>query len=52
VVAAKLPEFEDPEGPVGPDGQRKKLTFRRALVNKCQEEFEKGSAAMMAVDAR
>jgi hypothetical protein len=52
VIMQKLPEFDDPEGPAGPDGQRKKLTFRRALVNKCQEEFEKGSAAMQAVDAR
>lgn len=27
-------------------------TFRRVLLNKCQEEFEEGDAAMKAVDAR
>jgi hypothetical protein len=30
----------------------RKLTFRRLLLNKCQEEFEKGDAAMRAVEAR
>ncbi len=28
------------------------ITFRRVLLNKCQEEFEEGDAAMKAVDAR
>lgn len=27
-------------------------TFRRLLLNKCQEEFEEGDAAIKAVDAR
>jgi hypothetical protein len=30
----------------GPPEQRRKITFRRLLLNKCQEEFEKGDAAM------
>jgi hypothetical protein len=32
--------------------QPKKITFRRLLLNKCQEEFEKGDAAMEAVAQR
>ena len=28
------------------------FTFRRVLLNKCQEEFEEGDAAIKAVDAR
>ena len=30
----------------------RKLNFRRLLLNKCQEEFEKGDAAMNAVAER
>jgi hypothetical protein len=30
----------------------RKLNFRRLLLNKCQEEFEKGDAAMLAVAER
>ena len=28
------------------------LIYRKQLLNKCQEEFEKGAAAMEAVEAR
>ena len=43
-----LPEF-DPE----PDAEdQKRITFRRVLLNKCQEEFEEGAAAILAVKAR
>jgi translation initiation factor 4G len=36
-----------------PDGGKpRKLSFRRLLLNKCQEEFEKGDAAMNAVAER
>lgn len=31
---------------------KRKLNFRRLLLNKCQEEFEKGDAAMNAVAER
>jgi hypothetical protein len=31
---------------------KRKLNFRRLLLNKCQEEFEKGDAAMLAVAER
>ncbi|KAI8471249.1 MAG: MIF4G domain-containing protein [Monoraphidium minutum] len=52
----RLPEFDDPseEGVVGEGGEikRRKLNFRRLLLNKCQEEFEKGDAAMTAVAQR
>lgn len=54
-----MPEFEDPEEEQPPppsDGgaevKRRKLNFRRLLLNKCQEEFEKGDAAMNAVAQR
>jgi hypothetical protein len=40
------------EAPDEPDKARRKLTFRRLLLNKCQEEFEKGDVAMAAVAAR
>jgi len=52
----RLPEFDDPteeppeEG--GGEVKRRKLNFRRLLLNKCQEEFEKGDAAMLAVAKR
>lgn len=44
---ANLPEFEDPDSE-----EAKKITFRRVLLNKCQEEFEAGDEAIKAVDAR
>ena len=43
-----LPEF-DPEP--GSD-DKKKINFRRSLVNKCQEEFNSGTQAMQAVKTR
>ncbi|KAI8467672.1 MAG: MIF4G domain-containing protein [Monoraphidium minutum] len=49
----RLPEFDDPsDDGAGPDGKPRKLNFRRLLLNKCQEEFEKGDAAMAAVAQR
>ncbi len=52
----RLPEFDDPtEQPLDEEGgevKRRKLNFRRLLLNKCQEEFEKGDAAMQAVAER
>ena len=44
---ARLPTFE----PVK-EGKKQQSTFRKQLLNKCQEEFEKGAAAMDAVTAR
>ena len=38
--------------PEGGEVRRRKLNFRRLLLNKCQEEFEKGDAAMNAVAQR
>lgn len=43
-----LPEFDAPEG----SEDTKKITFRRSLVNKCQEEFMAGAQAMEAVKTR
>ena len=43
-----LPTFKDESSEEG--GQE--ITFRRVLLNKCQEEFEEGDAAMKAVEAR
>ncbi|CAL8464440.1 g3975 [Coccomyxa elongata] len=43
-----LPTFKDESSEDG--GQE--ITFRRVLLNKCQEEFEEGDAAMKAVEAR
>ncbi|KAK9820051.1 hypothetical protein WJX72_005497 [[Myrmecia] bisecta] len=49
----ELPDFEDDTEVEPEDGRpRQPLTLRRLLLNKCQEEFEKGDAAMAAVDAR
>jgi translation initiation factor 4G len=51
----RLPEFDDPAeepAPEGGEAKRRKLNFRRLLLNKCQEEFEKGDAAMQAVAQR
>lgn len=45
---ASLPTFKDESSEEG--GQE--ITFRRVLLNKCQEEFEEGDAAMKAVEAR
>jgi hypothetical protein len=39
-------------GSEGGEAKRRKLNFRRLLLNKCQEEFEKGDAAMLAVAQR
>lgn len=33
-------------------GATQEITFRRLLLNKCQEEFEEGDVAMKAVEAR
>lgn len=38
-----MPEFEV-------EGDKRKVTFRRLLLNKCQNEFEKGDAALRAAD--
>lgn len=43
-----LPSFKDESGEEG----AMEITFRRVLLNKCQEEFEEGDAAMKAVEAR
>jgi translation initiation factor 4G len=34
------------------EGGTQEITFRRLLLNKCQEEFEEGDVAMKAVEAR
>ncbi|KAK9839712.1 hypothetical protein WJX81_007820 [Elliptochloris bilobata] len=44
----ELPSFQVEDE----DGEAVQTTFRRVLLNKCQEEFEEGDAAMKAVDAR
>lgn len=44
----ELPTFKDEAGEEGGSD----ITFRRLLLNKCQEEFEEGDAAMKAVEAR
>ncbi|KAL3135011.1 hypothetical protein ABBQ32_007959 [Trebouxia sp. C0010 RCD-2024] len=44
-----LPSFEAPSQDAN---KRPSSTFRKQLLNKCQEEFEKGAAAMEAVEAR
>jgi translation initiation factor 4G len=41
-VATRLPRFPDPNGD-------REVSFKRVLLNKCQEEFESGEAAMKAV---
>jgi hypothetical protein len=46
---SKMPTFDDPDSTEVPP---KKITFRRVLLNKCQEEFELGNEAMAAVEAR
>lgn len=43
-----LPEFDPPAG----SDDKKKINFRRSLVNKCQEEFMAGAQAMQAVKTR
>lgn len=40
------------ESPQEEGKPKRKLNFRRLLLNKCQEEFEKGNAAMTAVAVR
>lgn len=48
-----LPDFDDPESTqLGQDGKPVRNNFRRILLNKCQIEFEKGVAAMAAVEFR
>ena len=42
-------EFLDPEGNPE-DPEPKKITFKRVLLNKCQEEFEKGDGAIKAAE--
>ena len=43
--AEKFPEFPDERNP-----ELKPHTFKRLLLNKCQEEFEKGDADIKAVE--
>ncbi|GMH44131.1 hypothetical protein BSKO_12065 [Bryopsis sp. KO-2023] len=43
-LMSTMPEFEI-------EGDKRKVTFRRLLLNKCQNEFEKGDAALRAADA-
>lgn len=43
-----LPTFKDESN----EENAQEITFRRVLLNKCQEEFEEGDAAMKAVEAR
>ena len=44
----ELPTFQDETGEEGGAD----ISFRRLLLNKCQEEFEEGNAAMAAVERR
>ena len=44
----ELPTFQDEDGEEGGS----EITVRRLLLNKCQEEFEEGAAAMAAVYSR
>ncbi len=47
VFVAAAARFVSAESlPDAPPEERRKITFRRLLLNKCQEEFEKGDAAM------
>ncbi|KAL3146714.1 hypothetical protein ABBQ38_014702 [Trebouxia sp. C0009 RCD-2024] len=48
-LSSALPSFEVPSQDAN---KRPCSTFRRLLLNKCQMEFEKGAAAMKAVQAR
>ena len=43
LLTSEMPEFEE-------EGDKRKLTFRRLLLNKCQNEFEKGDAAVRAAE--
>ena len=47
-LSSELPDFTEP----GEEGKQQKVTFRRIILNKCQSEFEKGAAAMSAVENR
>ena len=47
-----LPSFKDKAPPTEEDTPEQAITFRRVLLNKCQEEFEMDSAAMATVEAR
>lgn len=41
-VNPSMPKFPDPES-------EREINFKRVLLNKCQEEFERGDAAMKAI---
>lgn len=43
LLSGDMPEFDV-------EGDPRKVTFRRLLLNKCQAEFEKGDAAMRAAE--
>ena len=43
LLSGAMPEFDE-------EGDPRKVTFRRSLLNKCQAEFEKGDAAMRAAE--
>jgi len=43
LLTSEMPEFDE-------EGDKRKLTFRRLLLNKCQNEFEKGDAAVRAAE--
>ena len=47
-LSSELPDFTEPNE----EGKPQKVTFRRIILNKCQSEFEKGAAAMTAVESR
>eukprot|EP00210_Caulerpa_lentillifera_P005026 g4800.t1 len=41
LLTTEMPEFEE-------EGDKRRITFRRLLLNKCQAEYEKGDAAARA----
>jgi translation initiation factor 4G len=43
-------EFIDPNSVATGEAEPKKITFKRVLLNKCQEEFEKGDGAIKAAE--
>uniref|UniRef100_A0A7S0SBK7 MIF4G domain-containing protein n=1 Tax=Mantoniella antarctica TaxID=81844 RepID=A0A7S0SBK7_9CHLO len=43
-------EFLDPNSLATGEAEPKKTTFKRVLLNKCQEEFEKGDGAIKAAE--
>ena len=52
LTPASPPPNPTTDAPSEPDKPQRKLNFRRLLLNKCQEEFEKGETAMAAVAER